>query len=168
MFTCPAITPPDSDEIWATPSMLPGAGPCRFWARSAQKRERESGDFLFFFVRRKCRSLPISSQPNFTKFTYKTWFYLCMNTFGKHFGKFVSKETFFPKRHFLGNRLQQLRTSGRDFSKMIKNLGKSWQAGQPTECWLSICTLGINSKSFPWPAGCIQARTFLDIVGSAV
>jgi len=29
------------DEIWSTPSILSGTGPDIFWARSAQKRERE-------------------------------------------------------------------------------------------------------------------------------
>jgi len=33
------------------------------------------------------------------------------------------------------------------------------------ECWLSIRTIGINSKSFPWPAGSARERTFLDIGG---
>jgi len=55
----------------------------------------------------------------------------------------------FSKRQILGDCLQRLRASGRDISETITNLGKSWHVGQPTECWLSICTLGINSKSFP-------------------
>jgi len=74
----------------------------------------------------------------------------------------------FPKRQLLGDRRQRLRTWGRDISEMITNLGKSWQVGQPTECWLSTCILGINSKSFPWPAGYVQETTFLDIAGSSV
>jgi len=49
MFTRPAITPPDLDEIWGklTPSILSGAGSDRFWARSSQKRERESHGYCF-------------------------------------------------------------------------------------------------------------------------
>jgi len=60
---------------------------------------------------------------------------------------------------------QRFPTSSRDFSEMITNLGKSWQTGAPTECWLSIRTVGINSKSFAWPAGSVRERTFLDIGG---
>ena len=51
MFTRSAITPPevnDLDEIWGTPSVLSGAGPDRFWARSAQKREREREPIFCF------------------------------------------------------------------------------------------------------------------------
>ena len=32
----------------------------------------------------------------------------------------------------------------------------------PMECWLSICTVGINSKSFPWTAESIHGMTFID------
>jgi len=44
----------DLDEIWGTPSILFKAGPDRFWARSAQKRERETETlrkFCFYSVR---------------------------------------------------------------------------------------------------------------------
>jgi len=54
MLTRSAITPPelnDLDEIWGTPSTLFGTDPGRFWARSAQKRERESLRKFCFFVR---------------------------------------------------------------------------------------------------------------------
>jgi len=34
---------------------------------------------------------------------------------------------------------------------MNTNLGKLRLVGTPTECWLSICTIEIKSKSFPWP-----------------
>jgi len=44
---------------------------------------------------------------------------------------------------------QRLPTSGRDFFETITNRGESRQVGQPTECWFSICTVEINSKSFP-------------------
>jgi len=48
---------------------------------------------------------------------------------------------------------QRLPTSGRDFSEKNTNRGKSRQVRTPAECWLSICTVGINLKSFSWPAG---------------
>jgi len=52
MFTRPAITPPEVNGFgWnlGTPSILSGAGPGIFWARSAQKRERESERKFCFF-----------------------------------------------------------------------------------------------------------------------
>ena len=86
MFTRPAITPPevnDLGEIWGTPSILFGAGPDRFWARSAQKRERETfRNFCFFLSGKQRTTLPISGQPNFTKFAHKTWFCDVVNPFG--------------------------------------------------------------------------------------
>jgi len=30
------------------------------------------------------------------------------------------------------------------------------------ECWLSIRTVGINSKSFPWTAESVHRMTFID------
>ena len=62
MFTRSATTP-DLDEIFGTRSILLGAGPDRFWARSAQKRERETLRKFCFFCRvnnaRLCR-FPVS------------------------------------------------------------------------------------------------------------
>ena len=75
---------------------------------------------------------------------------------------------FFKKGQLLREHRQQLPTSGRDICEMITNLGKSRLVVAPTECWLSICTVGINSKWFPWPACCAQETTFLDIAGSSV
>ena len=78
MFTRSAITPPEVngfgilDEIWGTPSTLFGAGPDRFWARSAQKRERETLRKFCFLSGKQRTTLPISGQPIFTKFAHKT------------------------------------------------------------------------------------------------
>jgi len=36
------------------------------------------------------------------------------------------------------------------------------------ECWLSIYTVGINSESFPWTAGCSHGMAFLHTAGSSV
>ena len=59
---------------------------------------------------------------------------------------------FSPKKPpFWLDQSQRFPNSGRDFSEMITNLGKSWQVGPPVECWLSIDTVGMNSKWFPWP-----------------
>jgi len=65
-----------SERIWmkfgGTPSILFGAGPDRFWARSAQKRERETLRNFCFLSGKQRMTLPISGQPNFTKFAHKT------------------------------------------------------------------------------------------------
>jgi len=58
---------------------------------------------------------------------------------------------FFQKGNFCAKIFTRLPTSSRDFPEMITNRGKSRWIGQPTEFWLSICTVGINSKSFPCP-----------------
>ena len=46
---------------------------------------------------------------------------------------------------------QWLQTSGCDIYKMITNRERLRWVGEPTEFWLSICTVGINSKWLPWP-----------------
>ena len=84
-----------------------------------------------------------------------------VRSFGIIFWKFAHKGSFFKKKPpVLLDHSQQFRTSGCDFSKMITNLGKSWQVGAPMECWLSVHTVGINSKSFPWPVQRARERTF--------
>jgi len=40
----------DLDEIWGTLSTLFAASPGRYWARSAQKQERESEPKFCFFL----------------------------------------------------------------------------------------------------------------------
>jgi len=55
----------------------------------AEATARERGEFLFFCqVGKQCRTLQISSWPNFTKFTHKTWIGVTMNPFGADFQKF--------------------------------------------------------------------------------
>jgi len=114
----------------------------------------------FVFLSSKQRTtLLISCQPNFTKFAHKTCFYEVVNAFGIIFWKFARKGSFFPKNR---DHRQRFPTSIHDFSEMITNLGKSWQVGAPIECWLSIRTIGINSKSFPWTAESVYRITFID------
>jgi len=168
MFTRPAITPPVVYRFgWNLEySQYIGAGPDRFWVRSAQKREREIEPIFCELNNARLRRFPVSQiSRNLRKRrgAMSPWILS-----GNIFENLPVRGLFLPKtkKQILGNRLQRLRTSGRDISEMITNLGKSWQVGQPTECWLSICTLGIKSKSFPWPAGCVQETTFLDIAGS--
>jgi len=162
MFTHSAITLrrkwTDLDEIWGTPSILFGAGPGRFWARSAQKWERETlRKFCFFLSGKQCTTLPISSKPIFTKFAHKTCFWEAMNPFGIIFLKICPQRVFFPKNR---DHCQWFPTSSCDFSEVITNLGKWWQVGVPVECWFSIYTVGMNSKWFPWPVTRVQKCTF--------
>ena len=127
-----------------------------------------SGNFVFFCEvnnARLCRFLVSQISQNLhARCVSERWWILSENIYEN----LPVRGLFFRKRQILGDRLQRLRTSGRDISEMVTNLGKSWQVGQPTECWLSTCTVGINSKSFPWPAGCVQETTFLVIAGSSV
>ena len=90
----------------------------------------------------------------------KTHFRVRMWGFGKHLWKFARNGFFFPKPPFLLDQSQQFPTSGRDFSEMITNLGRSWQVGTPVECWLSIDTVGINSKWFPWSVARAHGEQF--------
>jgi len=138
--------------------MLSGAGADRFWVRSAQKREREiEPKFCFFCEVNNARlyRFPVSqiSRNLHTRRGYETRLILSENIC-----KNLSVRGLFSKKANFGDRLQRLRTSGRDISEMITNLAKSWQVGQPTERWFSSCTLGINSQSFPWSAGCVYKK----------
>jgi len=120
MFTRLAITP-DLDENFGTPSILFGAGRGRSWARSAQKRERETlRKFCFFLSGKQRTTLPIFGQPNFTKFAHKTWFCAMVNPFGIIF--LPLRSLFFQNNR---DHRQRFPTSSRDFSEMITNLGKS-------------------------------------------
>jgi len=169
MFTRPAITPPEVYGFgWnlGTLSILSGAGPDRFWARFAQKRERESELKFFCEVNnaRLCR-FPVSQilRNLHTRRGSKRWQILSE----KHFKNL-------PVRGLISKKATFGRPSSTtsDFRpRYLRNDYKSRKVMtgcQPMECWLSVCTLGINLKSFPWPAGCVQETTFLDIGGSSV
>jgi len=52
---------------------------------------------------------------------------------------------FFPKRSTFAWKSSTTPNLGRDICEMITNRGNSRPIGAPTECWLSICTHGINS-----------------------
>jgi len=159
----------DLDEIWDTPSILSGAGSDRFWARSAQKRERKIEPKFCFFCHvnnaRLYRFLVSQISRNLhTRRGSERWWILSENIFEN----LPIRGLFPPKSQLLREYRQWLPTSGRDICEMITNLGKSRLVGAPTECWLSISTVGINSKSFPWPASCAQETTFLAIAVSSV
>jgi len=81
------------DEIWNTLSALSGAGPGRFYAITAQYRERESeAKFILFLLSGKQRTiLQISRRPNFTKFERNTSIGVAMNPFQFLRGRFSKK-----------------------------------------------------------------------------
>jgi len=151
----------DLDEILGNSEYIVWSWPWQILG--AIRAEATAGDLAEVFLSGKQHTtLPISGQPNFTKFAHKTWFCDVVNPFGLIFWKFALKESFFPKKR---DHRQRFPTSSLDFSEMITNLGKSWQVGAPMECWLSIRTIVINSKSFPWTAESVRERTFLDVDG---
>jgi len=82
--------------------------------------KRACGSFVFLWGK-QWTTLPISGQPNFMKFAHKTWFCDVVNRFGNFFWKFALKGSFFQNNF---DYRQRFRTSGRDFSEMITNLGK--------------------------------------------
>jgi len=75
------------DEIFVdTLSTLFAAGPGRFWAKSAQKQERESeAKFCFFWSGTQRAISPTSRRPNFMEFANKTWIGEVVNHFGTKF-----------------------------------------------------------------------------------
>jgi len=124
---------------------------------------RPCGSFVFLSGKQRT-TLRISGQPIFTKFAHKTWFCEAVNPFGNIFWKFALKG-FFPKKPWSSSTISDFRPwfLGNDYKSWNR-----WQVGAPVECWLSIQTVGINSKSFAWPSSSVQGRTFLDISGSSV
>jgi len=101
-------------------------------------RRRESDPKLCFFLSGKQRAtLPICGRPNFTKVSP-----LAINPFGTYLWKFACKGSFFPKRSTIAWKS----SSTSDFTlPYLRNEYKSWK--------VTTGTIGINSKSFPWPAG---------------
>jgi len=112
--------------------------------------------------------LPISGRQISRKLHTRRGSASCWILLERNFQNLPCKGLFFPKAHVFWSHRERLPTSDRDMCEMITNLGKSLLVGAPMECWLSVCTIGINPKSFPWPPGCVQETTFLDIAGSSV
>jgi len=52
-----------------------------------------------------------------------------------------------------------------DFDFKPPFLGNDYKSWKIMTGWLSICAVGINSKSFAWLACSVRERTFLDIGG---
>ena len=150
MFTRSAITPPEVNGFgWnlRTPRLLIAAVPDKFWARSAQKRQRESEPkFCFFYPLNNARfhRLPVGQiSRNLHK---KTCFRIRCWGFGKHLWKFARKGSFPKKTPFWLDQCQRFPTCGLDFSETITNLGKSWQVGTPVA--LISETAGVRGLKF--------------------
>ena len=146
------------------PTILFGAVPDKFWARSAQKRLRErEPKFCFFCPLNNARFHRLQVGQISRNLQKKTCFRVRMWGFGKHLWKFARKGSFFPKKPpFWLDQSRRFPTSRIDFSEMITNLVKSWQVGPPVECWLSIDTVGMNSviQWFPWPVARAHGEQF--------
>jgi len=119
-----------------------------------------SRNFVFFFCplnNARFHRLPVGQiSRNLHK---KTWFRvlcglenICENL--------PVRGLFRKKPPFWLDQSQRFPTSGRDFSEMITNLGKSWQDGPPVECWLSTEIVWMNSKWFPWPVARAHGEQF--------
>jgi len=171
MFTRPAITPPEVNgfgwNLGNSEYILPGASPDSF-GRDPRRTEsgRASRNFVFCPLNnaRLYRfSVSLISRNVHTRLGSERWWIhsenICEN---------LPVRGLFPKRSCFAWTSSTTSDFSCDICEMITNLGKSRLVGAPMECWLSICTVGINSKSFPWPAGCVQETTFLDIAGSSV
>ena len=128
MFTRPAITLPEVNGfgwnlgyseyiVWSWPWQILGA-------IRAEVRAGERAEILFFLSCKQCTTLPISVQPNFTKFAHKTWIWEIVNPSGKHFWKFACKGSFLPKRSSF------VWTSSTTFEfrpRYLRNDYKSWK-----------------------------------------
>jgi len=118
--------------VWSWPWQILGA-------ICAEARAGDLAEVLFFLSGKQCTILPISGQPDFTKFAHRTWFCDVVNPFRIIFFENLPLRGLFSKKN--RDHRQQFPTSSRDFSEMITNLGKSWQVGTPMECWLSTVPL---------------------------
>jgi len=109
--------------------------------------------FFCFFLSGKQRTiLPISRRRNFTKFEHNTSIDEAMNPFGTEFWKIFRKRSFSKKTQKI-DFFQRLVTSGRHNSAVITftNRRKFITKEPSTRCLVSIFTVGINWKWFPWP-----------------
>ena len=162
MFTRSAITPPewtDLDEIWGTPSILFRAGPDRFWARSARKRERESlRKFCFILSGKQRTTLPISGQPNVTKFAHKAWSETRW-ILSEQICEYLPIRGLFSKT----SNGRWLSSTTSDFrSRFLRNDYKPWKVMTGWRAYgmlTFIRTVEINSKSFMWPLQRVQGCT---------
>jgi len=83
-----------------------------------------------------------------------------VKTFETEFWKFYHNGSFFQKsKNCSQNFLSRSCDSGRHNSAMFTNVENSRPNGPPTGCLVSIFTVKINSKSFPWDVRCAQENT---------
>jgi len=149
------------DDIWNTRSKLSGAGLTDFGhdLRSSESW-RARRIFVFFWSGKQRTILPISRQPNFTSPNLNI---IRRSVYSESFRNRILKKN--PARGRLSKKrkkfafFQRLATSSRYNSAMIKIDGNSLQNYPSTGCLVSIFTVGINSKSFPWPVHSIQETT---------
>jgi len=152
VFTRSAITPPKVNWFgWIWSTVLSEVGPGRLWPQTAQKRERESeANFCFFCQVNSARlyRFPVDqiSRNLRTRRGSVRWWILSEQNFANFpvMGRFSKKAKswhFFPT----------LATSGRHNSRWAQ-IDENSQPNDPsTGCQVFILTVGINSKSFPWP-----------------
>jgi len=128
MFTCSAITPPEVNGFgWnlGNSKSIVWSCPDKFWARSAQKRQREGEPKFFFGPLNNSwfHRLPVGQiSRNLHK---KTCFHVLCGAFGKHLWKFARKGSFFPKKTSI---LASSKSTISDFRpQFLQNDYKSWK-----------------------------------------
>jgi len=129
-------------------STLFAAGPGRFWAQSAQKRERQSEAICCFFV--------TWITHDFTDFRSAKFHEICTQdvdlcrdkSFRNRILQVIPQGVFFQKGNVWAKIFQQLTTSGPYNSLTIYIDEKSRPTEPSAECRLSILTVRINSKSY--------------------
>jgi len=96
-------------------------------------------------------------QPNFMKFEHNTSIG-CRNKFFRNTFENSPVRVVFPKKTQF---FQRLATSSRHNSAVIIDRRKFITNGLSARCLVSIFTVGINSKSFPWPVHSVLSQIFL-------
>ena len=138
--------------VWGWPWQILSA------IRTVTRTEEQYEVFFVFFLSGKQRTiLPISRRRNFTKFEHNTSIDEAMNPFGTEFWKIFRKRSFSKKTQKI-DFFQRLVTSGRHNSAVITftNRRKFITKEPSTRCLVSIFTVGINWKWFPWPVHSAQ------------
>ena len=125
MFTRSAITSPEVNGfrwnlgnseyiVWSWPWQILGA-------IRAEARVGDLAEVLFFLSGKQRTTLPISGQPNFTKFAHKTWFCEVVNPFGIFFFENLPLRGLFSKKPWSSSTISDFKP------RFFGNDYKSWK-----------------------------------------
>ena len=163
MFTLSAITLPEVNGFgWNLGNSEHIVWSCPWQILGAIRAEAASGGRAEFFFcplnNARFHRLPVGQISR--SLHKKTCFRVLCCGLGNICENLPVRGIFPQKTQFWLDRSQRFPTSGIDISETITNLRKSWQVGPPVECWLSINTVGMNSKWFPWPVARAHGEQF--------